>query len=54
MGVMKDYDLGQQLGKGAQGVVFKAVRRADRLPCAVKQVFLRTMSHREQVSSFWF
>ena len=49
MGVSRNYDLQAQLGKGAQGVVFRARRRADGMACAVKQVFMRSMSRKEQV-----
>jgi len=46
-----DYDLLAQLGKGSQGVVWRAKRKADGIVVAVKQIMLRTMSRREQADA---
>ena len=50
MGV-RDYDLQTQLGKGSQGVVWKAKRKADGVLVAIKQIMLRSMSRREQADA---
>jgi len=46
-----DYDLLAQLGKGSQGVVWRAKRKTDGIFVAVKQIMLRTMSRREQADA---
>eukprot|EP00288_Rhodomonas_lens_P001150 CAMPEP_0177738210 /NCGR_PEP_ID=MMETSP0484_2-20121128/26325_1 /TAXON_ID=354590 /ORGANISM="Rhodomonas lens, Strain RHODO" /LENGTH=52 /DNA_ID=CAMNT_0019252099 /DNA_START=231 /DNA_END=386 /DNA_ORIENTATION=+ len=48
---IKDYELKEQLGKGAQGVVFRAKRKADGGMVAVKQVFLNNMSKKDQAGA---
>jgi NIMA (never in mitosis gene a)-related kinase 1/4/5 len=45
---LSDYELGVQLGRGSQGVVYRAKRKADRQPVAIKQVFVQNMSRKEQ------
>uniref|UniRef100_A0A7S0VHZ0 non-specific serine/threonine protein kinase n=1 Tax=Hemiselmis tepida TaxID=464990 RepID=A0A7S0VHZ0_9CRYP len=47
----RDYTLLEQLGRGAQGVVHKAKRVADGSHVAVKQVFLSTMSKKDQAEA---
>jgi len=51
MGQNRDYTLLEQLGRGAQGVVHKAKRVADGSHVAVKQVFLSTMSKKDQAEA---
>ena len=48
---IKDYELQIQLGKGAQGVVYRAKRKADGSLVAVKQVFLNNMSKNDQAGA---
>ena len=38
---VEDYELGEMLGQGAMGVVYKAVRKLDRFPVAVKVMLAR-------------
>lgn len=47
----RDYDLQAQLGKGSQGVVWRAKRKADSVHVAIKQIMLRSMSRREQADA---
>ena len=50
MGV-REYDLQMQLGKGSQGVVWKAKRKADGVLVAIKQILLGSISRREQADA---
>ena len=50
MGV-REYDLQTQLGKGSQGVVWKAKRKADGVLVAIKQIMLGSVSRREQADA---
>ena len=47
----RDYDLQTQLGKGSQGVVWRAKRKSDGREVAIKQVMLRCMSRSEQADA---
>lgn len=47
----RDYDLQEQLGKGSQGVVWRAKRKSDGREVAIKQVMLRCMSRSEQADA---
>ena len=44
--IMEMYEIGDQLGKGAQGVVYKAARRSDRRSIALKVVDLNNVDAR--------
>jgi NIMA (never in mitosis gene a)-related kinase len=48
---IKDYELQTQLGKGAQGVVYRAKRKADGVLVAVKQVYLKNLSKKDQAGA---
>ena len=44
-------DLQTQLGKGSQGVVWKAKRKADGVLVAIKQIMLGSIFRREQADA---
>jgi NIMA (never in mitosis gene a)-related kinase len=45
------YEIGTQLGRGSQGVVFRAKRKADGKLVAIKKVFVQQMSRKEQMEA---
>jgi serine/threonine protein kinase len=46
-----DYELGTQLGRGSQGVVYRAKRKIDGKLVAIKKVFVQQMSKKEQMDA---
>ncbi len=50
--LIPDYDLGEELGRGAMGVVVRAVRRRDGLPVAVKMISVAAGVGQKQVDRF--
>jgi serine/threonine protein kinase len=45
------YEIGAQLGRGSQGVVYRAKRKADGKLVAIKKVFVQRMSRKEQMEA---
>ncbi len=46
-----NYEIGIQLGKGSQGVVFRAKRKSDGKRVAIKKIFVNAMSKRERAEA---
>ena len=45
------YEIGSQLGRGSQGVVYRAKRKDDGQLVAIKKVFVKNMSRKEQMEA---
>lgn len=43
---LKNYEIHQKLGSGSYGVIYKAISKADRSVCVLKQINLARMSER--------
>ena len=48
---MEDYTLESELGHGAFGVAFLALRNSDRRQCVVKRIKMREMSKRDALAA---
>jgi NIMA (never in mitosis gene a)-related kinase len=46
-----NYEIGTQLGRGSQGVVYRAKRKVDGKLVAIKKVFVQQMSRKEQMEA---
>lgn len=51
-GPVPGYDLGSEIGRGGMGVVYRAVRRSDGVPAAVKTINPAPGSSRRQIAKF--
>lgn len=44
----QDFVIKEKIGSGSYGVVFKVIRKLDRMPYAMKEIDLQGMSRKEQ------